>query len=1352
MSYSDPMPKISRHPNRRANGRCPTVATVVAGLFLSSAAVWGEHYSFINYGPNEGLNAAVKQVVQDDVGFVWVGTSNGLFRYDGDRFQRFGPAEGLPSTSIRALHKAADGTIWSITGSGLVHFKDERFESVDTGVSSESLGAAIDSDSSGQLFLASQYGVLVGSREPAKGRYAFHLLAGGRNAPVSGVYAEPDGTLWFGCGLELCQWSRGKSRVFGKEEGIPPDRWSAMLRDRQGTLWIRGVKHLYVSMRDGKFVARDEGLAQSSNSALGVALDQSGRILVSTDTGLAIWNGSGWQLIGSAQGLESDAVTSMLQDREGSVWIGMWGGGVARWIGYGEWTSWTKYEGLVNSLIWAIRRHPSGEIWLGTDNGLVELKDGVPVKTWNTANGLPGSKVRSLEIEPGGAIWMGMSPGGLALLNPSTGAISRFGSAVGMEDDRVIAVHRDAAGYLYVATATGLFRSTAAREIRWFEEVTLPDPHPNTMFFRFWEGRTGKLWVGSTNGLYCRDRQGRWTRFTTTDGLKSNAVTHVAEADDGSIWFGYREPLGLSRMWFTDGSWHIEHHSQKDGMGADYILFLGFDAGRNLWVGTDNGVDVRVDGRWVHHDRNDGLVWNDCAANAFLPDDDGGVWIGTLKGLSHYHPGNRAAVRVPPPAVIRQTEFGGQPGNPQTYAEVRFRDHDFRVVYAGLTYRGEKSAKFRYRLGGLESGWTETSLREARYASLPPGRYTFEVVAQSADGLWSTRPAAVSFRILPPAWRTWWFQGLVLSVIFSLLGLGVRSRIRNYMRERQKLEKAVQERTAELEGQKTVVERQKGEIEELLEKSQESSRLKGQFLANMSHEIRTPMNGIIGMAEIVLSTPLNPEQKDCLTTVRNSAEGLLTVINDILDFSKIEAGKMELAHEPFRLRECLSDALRVFSWKARQKGLDLAYSVERSVPEELLGDSGRLRQVILNLVGNSVKFTERGSITLAVASNPAARGLPPQNCELLFKVRDTGIGISSDQQHAIFEAFSQADSSAKRRQGGTGLGLAICSKLVSLMSGRIWVESAPGQGSEFHFTGTFGVPENPSAPENEPLLASIRGRSALIVALNATTRIFVEGLLGGWGLRTQSLGELPGSPDCFCQTSCQEYDYLILDVDPVSLNACAGPKQKDARKDREPDALRSCGVIVLVDQWSDVKTDWLEATVAVKHLVKPVNPRELLAGLADLAAHPEPHAEAPTAEPLPQALEALRILLVEDNPVNQKVARLMLSKLGHRVVTADDGRKAIDLVRQEEFDAVLMDMQMPVMDGYEATQVIRGLERQGGLPGGDHLPIIAMTAHAMAGDREACLECGMDDYISKPIDSASLHRIVEKYRRTAATL
>ena len=573
MSYSDPMPAASGQPNRHAIGHHATLATVVAGLFLSPFTVLGEHYSFIHYGPNEGLNAAVKQVVQDGVGFVWVGTSNGLFRYDGEHFQRFGPAEGLPSTSIRAVHMAPDCTIWAITGGGLVHFTGERFETVDTGVQPDRLGAAIDSNSSGQLFVASESGVLAGRRETGSGRYTFGPLPEGSAAPVSGIYGEPNGALWFGCGLELCQSDGGHLRVIGKKEGIPPDRWSAMVRDRQGTLWIRGVKHLYVSVRGGPFVPRENGLAQSTNSALGMVMDQSGRVLVSTDTGLAIWTGAGWQVIGSAQGLESDAVTSMLQDREGSVWIGMWGGGLARWIGYGEWTSWTRYDGLVNSLIWAIRRHPSGELWVGTDNGLVEFKGNAPSKTWNTANGLPGNKARALEMEQGGAVWVGMSPGGLARLDPGTGAIGRFGSSEGIQEDRVIALHRDAAGYLFVATATGLFRSTAAREIRRFEEVTLPDGRPQTMFFRFWEDRAGKLWVGSTNGLYCRDQHGQWMRFTTADGLESNAVTHVAETDDGSVWFGYREPLGLSRMWSADGRLHIEHFSQKDGLGCGLHSF-----------------------------------------------------------------------------------------------------------------------------------------------------------------------------------------------------------------------------------------------------------------------------------------------------------------------------------------------------------------------------------------------------------------------------------------------------------------------------------------------------------------------------------------------------------------------------------------------------------------------------------------------------------------------------------------------------------------------------------------------------------------------------------------------------------
>jgi hypothetical protein len=530
---------------------------------------------------------------------------------------------------------------------------------------------------------------------------------------------------------------------------------------------------------------------------------------------------------------------------------------------------------------------------------------------------------------------------------------------------------------------------------------------------------------------------------------------------------------------------------------------------------------------------------------------------------------------------------------------------------------------FRYRLANREGDWLETPQRELNYPTLSPGPYTLEVIARNAQGVWTADPARLSFQILTPWWQGWWFRiGTVLVVLF--LGSAIWKR-RTYRleAERHRLEAAVTQRTRELilekhrvveekartEHENMVVQEQKREIERLLAAARQASQFKSEFLANVSHEIRTPMNGILGMTDMVLASEVNPEQREYLETARLSASSLLTLLNDILDFSKVEAGKLDLSPIPFSLRLCAHQTVKIFSLAAGEKKLRLGVDIGDEVPDRLVGDPDRVQQVLINLIGNAIKFTAEGGVRLAVRFQP-----PPEDGTLMvqFSVHDTGIGIAADKTQLIFEAFRQADGSTTRQFGGTGLGLAICSKLVELMGGRIWVESEPGQGSIFHFTVRFAAApaEEAHAPVDAPSLRSLLGATL--------------------------------------------------------VDAGAAPSQGSA----------------------------------------PVG---------------------------------LRILLAEDNIVNQQLERRLLERRGHHVTIAATGRQALEWLERESFDLILMDVQMPDMNGLEATEVIRSREREAGI----HTPIIALTARTMQEDRDRCLAAGMDAFITKPIQAVEFLTVVE---------
>jgi len=575
---------------------------------------------------------------------------------------------------------------------------------------------------------------------------------------------------------------------------------------------------------------------------------------------------------------------------------------------------------------------------------------------------------------------------------------------------------------------------------------------------------------------------------------------------------------------------------------------------------------------------------------------------------------------------------------------------------------------------------------------------------------------------------SWWTAGhallvlgLVLAAALAMLGWIAA------------LRKRVDQQTA-------FIRKQLAQTAALKEEAEAANRAKSEFLANMSHEIRTPMNGVMGMIALALESKPSPDQAECLLMARSSADALLVIINDILDFSKIEAGKLDLEYDDFDLIDWAEEVVGAFAPLACEKAIELTCEVCPGTPLTVNSDSNRLRQVIMNLLGNALKFTEQGEVGLRIGSE----GASSDGVTLHFTVTDTGIGIPEEKQRRIFEAFNQADTSRARKYGGTGLGLTISSRLAAMLGGRIWVESRPGHGSNFHFTAQVKDAACEMRPRPEQA-GSLAATAALVADDNATSRRILSETMAGWGMRVTEAASGPAALQLLEQAAREgtPFPLVLADAQMPELDGFAL-----ARLIKSSPALAQTAVVMMTSCADPGAAGQCEVAGAAAQLVKPVRRRRLYGALAEALQIALPggsagEAMAPSNGGEPEAEPgALRILLAEDNCVNQQVASRLLEKRGHTVTVATTGREALDLLERQAFDLVLMDVQMPEMDGFEATAIIRAKEKGNG----QRIPILAMTAHAMKGDKERCLAAGMDGYVTKPIQSAALFAAIAAAR------
>ncbi len=747
------------------------ITRALAFLLLLTGPICAQEYSFRTFGNAEGLNnLAVRQIYQDRGGFIWVSTENGIFRYDGDRFEGFGPAQGIPISSVAAFGEAPDGSLLVGGTFGLYQLRANRFEKLPVSFKTVSWAQGIQSDGQGHTLLGTDAGLIELSAEPGHQGFVergFPRVPASSGPSVDAVLVDGN-VLWYGCGHEVCRRDSAGTQVFGRESGLPDYPAIVIRKDRDGNLWVR-AKTAGVYVRLAGQTKFEKPAAQMPGSVIGIpGLDSEGRILLPSPDGLLIRDDKGWQKIDRAVGLRG-AVYSVFEDRQHSLWIGLAGRGLAQWRGYQDWKSYSTASGLSSDIVYEIQPWADGTLFVGTEGGLLRGERQSSGIRWKKVAGLDGFPVHGVRTSPNGDLWIGTEARGAARLRVRTGVVEWFGEAQGLLGKLAYTLRFDRERRLWVATEAGLFMAT--EPYHRFSRITEVPP---TQIWAVAEGSDGIVWAGGTDGLFAY-ANGHWKNYTRDNGLSNQEVLALGAGANGEIWIGYRFGGGIDRVRLQSGSLVVEKGVQRAGTDG-IVYFLEFDPAGRLWAGTERGVDMWNGSHWSHYDTSDGLAWNDCDLNGFAEEADGTVWIGTSGGLSQFKPRPRPSPEVPIEAVFTKLMVGGTDVSGQSNPAFSAHANSLIVRYSALNVSNENRILFRYRLKGSNSPWTETTQRELQFAELAPGAYRLEVEAQEGDGGWSGRRAEFAFRILTPWYASWWFLGI--SVLTPLLVAGGVARLR----------------------------------------------------------------------------------------------------------------------------------------------------------------------------------------------------------------------------------------------------------------------------------------------------------------------------------------------------------------------------------------------------------------------------------------------------------------------------------------------------------------------------------------------------------------------------------------------
>lgn len=1370
----------------------PAIFTI---LTCSVALAQGQQKKFLRLGVETGLSQSnVTAIMQDRKGFMWFGTQEGLNKYDGYQFKVYKSSladeNSLGGNYIKGIAEDEEGNIWVATwGGGISKFNTAsqvftRFKHKKNNPNTlpDDFVSCVFIDSKGNIWAGTQTAGL--SRYDGKTNTFKTFTYNPENTKslsdnfVINVFEDASHRIWaatFAGGLNLFNPATNSFTRFthnDKDNTSLSDNSVGCLENAPGGLLWAGTRTGGLNLlnpANGKCVhyLHSEANANSLalNSVLSMAADTSGQLWIGTENGgLSIFNYANNSFYNYQQddidfnSLSNNSIYSLYRDRQNNMWVGTYSGGINFYsIDANQFLHFrhnSSANSLSNNSVLGMKQISNGTIGMVTDGGGLNIYDPKKNKFTiykhnNSPSSISSNYILSIEEDTEQNLWIGTIDSGISILNLNTNTFSQLKHDSKIEsslgNDNVCALKMDDENNFWVGTY-GYGLDFYDHNTKKFTHYRYNPKDTNSISSdRIWsifDNRAeGVMWVGTfESGLnLVNKRTHKITRLrhdaADAQSLSDDRINAIFQDHKGNIWVC--TSYGLN--YWNKGTHSFKSYFMKDGLPNNIIFSIQEDEKHHFWISTNKGISEfnPVTQKFTNFTEAEGVQSNEFNADCAVKATDGTLYFGGINGFNAFNPANIKKSGFDPPLLItgfeiynEEVQIEKDANHPSPLKKsisetdsitLPYNHYVLSFEFASLNYSAQQKKQYSYMLENFDKDWSSFSDRRlATYTNLDPGTYTLKVRGLKNDGTASAKITQLVIIIVPPYWMTVWFKALVFLALFATVLLLVRMRVRRVKKQNEALEQLVKERTEKLAISNQLEHKARMEAEQ-------ANRAKSAFLAAMSHEIRTPMNGVMGMADLLAGTSLDDEQQHFVQTILTSGDALLHVINDILDFSKIESGKMDLDYVDFNLRTCVEEVLDLFAGKAAEAGLDLLYEIAPALPEHIMGDNLRLRQILMNLVGNAIKFTQKGEVFIKVYPEK----VQGEDITIGFSVIDTGIGITEEQQQKLFKAFSQVDGSSTRRYSGTGLGLVICQKLVHLMHGEINLASREGQGSEFKFTIRTKQGNIVETPKTTERLEGIEGKKVLIVDDNKTNVTILYNQLKQWQLEALSASSGPEALAVLEQNT-----NIALVITDMHMPGMDGITLAGNIKQRQA----SLPIILLSSVGDEAHKNHAALFTAV--LTKPVKQKTLQEYVFNALNQQK---KQPAKQGLNNQVGAklaqkypLSILLAEDDTINQLVAVTMLGKMGYTLAVADNGLIAFNMWQQHHYQVILMDMQMPGMDGIDTTLKIRQ-------SGGPQPIIIAMTANAMQGDREKCFEAGMNDYITKPVNQNDIATALEKW-------